>query len=225
MITEFLTQGTSGFTKIKTNGDLKPRTLWIDIDQQKLFWAKSKSSLSKQHLDFKDIVAIQKGPKSTTFIKFPQKGKEKLCFTIMTTDVDFLNLVAPSFKDFSVWTNGLAELSGCPLLEVSNCFGIPIPDDNVPWFVSKACDFLLQDSCLELTGIFRISGSKEDIADIRRDLDAGIVVNFYDQDRVEDPHVVSGLLKESGMTNNQQQRGETVWCGLQSPQSIRTNNC
>ena len=61
----------------------------------------------------------------------------------------------------------------------------------VPATLLKIISFL-NENCLDAEGIFRLSGKKSDLDDMRRRMDRGEDISLAD---VTDPHLVAGLLK------------------------------
>jgi hypothetical protein len=62
----------------------------------------------------------------------------------------------------------------------------------IPPIITKTIAYLDQNA-LEVEGIFRLSGSANKIESIKDEFDLGLEVDLA---TVEDPHVVSGLLKQ-----------------------------
>jgi len=63
---------------------------------------------------------------------------------------------------------------------------------NIPIVVEKTIEYLYKCNANTVQGIFRLSGSTQQITSLRKQFDAGTAPNLS---TVDDPHVVAGLLK------------------------------
>jgi len=86
----------------------------------------------------------------------------------------------PSKKIFGKTLDDLADLEG-----------ITHRNPRVPDVLKRIIEHL-ETSHLDLEGIFRVSGRKNDLDDLRRRLDRGEEVEYS---TISDPHVISGILK------------------------------
>mmetsp|Transcript_110592 Transcript_110592/g.165586 ORF Transcript_110592/g.165586 Transcript_110592/m.165586 type:complete len:663 (-) Transcript_110592:120-2108(-) len=133
-------------------------------------------------VDYQKPLIDQANPSNT---KIVVKKKSKIGGIFRRTDSH------KSRRESSFVTNATpsstSRIFGVPLAQVSH----PAKYGGLPAVVAKTIEFL-EDTSLQLEGIFRISGNQSEVLAMKKAFDDGIDVNVRD---CSSPHCAAGLLK------------------------------